>query len=582
MLSYRELVERIFRRMKIPFCMTPGYVLTQDPSIVAIISLLNWLDTPYWWESIMSIFTSPFFSFDFNEAVSFSAKTRKNFKGAGFFPDENWLKEWNNWNRISHVKKIMEINQDSLQGWVDRLIAVLKETGWNEFDSEGKKTFMELLSDLKSDIRTDRQSFVRILKSALELTEVEKSKGTGVKVMGILDSIGMETKFAFLGGATDDALPESATREEFFLPEGLKAKLNLSTYNLRLARERLDIYRLKKSHVRVVFSYPSKVSGRQKGKSIMLYGLEERSPEGFYYVSGSDEIFSLKPDIEKFRNKFIKNGILHFTVSHLDKIARCPYDFYLTYVEEIEPYRLPEIEEIPELWGTLLHSAVEKAASDFKGKVMDNYCIEQQCSKFREYVEQFLSNPSLVLRNIHYKIPPVVKSFLEKRKQSVFESFRNALMKHRGHKIVELEKQESVNIGSMVITGKFDRIEESDDGTLEIIDFKSGKPPQLNKKYPETGNCLDLKNLELPLYSLIQYKLSGRKNKVFVWSLNFDESAFEIEYPQIAGFLEIFEKSLENLAKKLINNDFDFTTKGKNCFGCIFANFCILKGEDSD
>ncbi len=87
-----------------------------------------------------------------------------------------------------------------------------------------------------------------------------------------------------------------------------------------------------------------------------------------------------------------------------------------------------------------------------------------------------------------------------------------------------------------MLTGKFDRIEETQEGTYEIIDFKSGKAPELNKKYPENGNCLELKNLELPLYGLILYKLSGKKSNVFVWSLNFDQDVFEIEYSQISGF----------------------------------------------
>lgn len=582
MLSYREIVERIFSRLKIPFCMTPGYVLSQDPSIVAVISFFNWLDTPMWWEGLMGIFTSPFFSFDFEETVEFSKNTRTDFKGFGFFPEANWLKKWNNWNKIQHARKIMEVKQDSLRGWVKRLMDALTEIGWKSFDLEGKKAFLEILEELKSDIRTDRRFFVRILKNMLDLIEVEKSKGSGVKVMGVLDSIGLETEFAFMGGATDDALPQTGTTEEFFLPDRLREKLGLATYDMKLARERLDMYRLQKSHNKITFSYPSKVSGRQKNKSIMLYGIKELPYGEISYFPGSDNIFSVKLDIEKFRSKFIRNGILHLTVSQLDKMARCPYEFYLNYVEGLEPYSSPEIEEVPEFWGILLHSAAEKAASDFKGKVMNEDCIEIQHKKFCELVNMFLDRPSLVSEKYPYKILPVIRSFLEKRKKFVFESFRNALEKHQGHRIIELEKKEVVKVGSMMITGKFDRIEQTQEGLYEIIDFKSGKVPELNKKYPGNGNCLELKNLELPLYCLILYKLLGEKSNVLVWSLNFDQDVFEKDYPQIAGFLDVFEEELEILAQKLICGEFDFTAKGKSCFGCAFYSYCIVRGEHDE
>lgn len=582
MLSYRELVQRIFTRLNIPFCMTPGYVLSQDPSIVAIISFLKWLDYEYSWENLMSLFTSPFFSFDFNETIEFSRETREKFKGIGFFPEIVWLRRWKNWKKLEKARSIMEVKQDSLTGWTNRLVKALEKIGWKEFDTEGRYAFFELLDGLKGEIELDRQSFVHLFNEVLELKEVEQSKGTGVKIMGILDSTGIETDFCFLGGATDDALPQVASSEEFFIPDRLKEILKLNTFDLKLARERLDVYRLKSSHKKIIFTYPSKVSGRHRARSIMLYGLNEEPFHEPVYISCSDTIFSIKPNIEKFRKKFIKDGKLHFTVSQIDKIARCPFDFYLTYVEELEPYTSPEIEELPEFWGILLHWAAEKASVDFRTKIMDEDCIQKQFTDFCNYVNKALEDPSIVTNNNFYKIPPVIKFFLEKRKNAVFASFKSALEKHKNHKILEIEKSMTVRFENMVITGKMDRIEETSNGEVEIIDFKSGRPPTIRKKYPDKGNFFELGNLELPLYALIYYKETGKKSKVFVWSLNFDENDFEKEYPGISEFLEDFEQDLNTFAKKLIDNEFDFTVKGKNCFGCSFSRYCIIRGEDSE
>ncbi|MGC8804720.1 MAG: PD-(D/E)XK nuclease family protein, partial [Candidatus Ratteibacteria bacterium] len=511
MLGYREIVQRIFRRMKIPFCMTPGHVLNQDPSIVAIISFLGWLDSPSW-ENCMSLFTSPFFSFDRKESEKFSNEARDIFKGVGFYPDDKWLNNWKNWKKVKKAAKIMDVKEDSLTNWSHRLIKAIEEMGWKEFEIEGKISFMDLMEQLKSNVSVSRAEFINILKCSLNMIEVEKSKGAGVRVMGILDSTGIEAKIVFLGGATDEALPMASHQEEFFLPDPLKETLSLNTYKLKVARERLDVYRLKMLN-KIVFTYPAKISGRQQNGSIFLYDLRQSPYKKDFYIAMPQQIFLPMVDYRKFEKKFIKEGKIHFTVSHLDTLARCPYNFYLAYVEEVEPYKAPAIEEVPEFWGILLHTAAEKAASDFKEKIMDEQSVLVQYEKFCQLVDEFLDNPGQVSQKYFYRIPPVVRIFLEKRKQHVFDSFRNTLHNHIGHKILDLEKQSIVQIGNMVLKGKFDRLEKREDGTIEIIDFKSGKHPKKVKKYPDTGNCLDLENLELPLYSLIQYKLSGEKSR---------------------------------------------------------------------
>ena len=235
----------------------------------------------------------------------------------------------------------------------------------------------------------------------------------------------------------------------------------------------------------------------------------------------------------------------------------------------------PETEELF-YWLTTEHA-------DFKGKIMDKQSVEAQHKKFCQFVDEFLDNPGAVSHKYFYRIPPVVRSFLKKREQYVFDSFREIIGNHTGHKILDLEKLTTVQIGNIMLTGKFDRMEEREDGTIEIIDFKSGKLPRNVKKYPETGNCFDLDNLELPLYSLMQYKISGKKSRVFAWSLNFEEKEnFEIEYSGIATFLERFESDLNKLGEQLLKGQFQFIQKSENCYTCQFSNFCILKGDNEE
>ncbi len=583
MLYYRPIVQRIFKRLEIPFCMTPGYVLSQDPSIVALVSFMEWIDYPSW-ERLMSLFTSPFFSFDTEEASKFSQASREIFNGIGFFPSQEWLQAWANWRKVEKTRDLMNKKSQTITRWSQSLEKSMKHLGWKMFDHEGRAALMQILSGLSDDTSSDLAMFRKIFNSVLNITEVEKSKGRGVRVMGVLDSMGVEAERIFFGGATDDCLPMAAGKEEFFLPDSLKENLKLTSYRLRIARERLDLYRLKKSGKRIVFTYPARVGSRQKNRSIMLYDLPEYSAHTVYFSGQQKNIFLPISDYDKFLQKFLKNNRFNFTVSQIDDLSRCPYMFYLKHVEKIKPYREPVIEEIPEFWGKLLHATAEKSAIDFLGKIQDDFSIETQHKKFCNLVNEFLEKPGVISGRHDYKLPTVIRTFLEKRKQFIFDAFRDVINKHRGHKIVELEAQYTIEIENMNITGKFDRIERTEEGTFEIIDYKSGKVPDLAKKYPESQNCLDLKNLELPLYALIRHKLDRRQPKVFVWVFGFEEGQKERQYSQITrDFLEMLESGLNNLADDLKNRNFQFKPRNtNNCYGCFFSDFCIMKKDISD
>jgi len=582
MLSYRVFVQRIFTRLEIPFCMTPGYVLGQDPSMVALVSFMEWIAYPSW-EGLMSMFTSPFFSFDAQETKQFSRTSREIFKAIGFFPSQAWSRNWKNWKRIEKARKIMSSKKtQSITNWVDCFKQSMELVGWKSFDNEGAIGLMRIFNDLADDTSVDLSMFKNIFKSALNLTEVEKSRGKGVRVMGVLDSMGVEAKIVFFGGATDDNLPMSAKREEFFLPDALKRDLNLADYELKIARERLDLYRLKKTGKKIVFTYPVRMNGRQKNRSIMLHGLSENPVSAEYVTSSRITIFLSGVSHEKFFERFLKNDILNFTVSQIDDLSKCPYRFYLRYVEHIEPYKSPVIEERPEFWGNLLHTAAEKSAYEFIGKIQDSSIIKAQYDSFYGFVNEFLEKPENMSSQYGYVLPAAVRAFLEKRKPYVFKAFENLLKKHQGHRIIEVEAKHAIRIGNMAITGKFDRVEETEDGLVEIIDYKSGKIPAVNKKYPESRNCLDLTNLELPLYGLIKYKNDGICPGIVVWAFNFEETHDEKYYNQITeDFLKIFEEDLIKLGSDLKNQNFQFSPKN-NCYSCPFNQFCMMKEGISD
>ena len=76
-----------------------------------------------------------------------------------------------------------------------------------------------------------------------------------------------------------------------------------------------------------------------------------------------------------------------------------------------------------------------------------------------------------------------------------------------------LEEDLLVNFpGGLVFKGKFDKVEANGDGTVKVVDYKTGKP---DKHVKAVQNCRDIESYECDGYyrQLVSYKLIFDKNK---------------------------------------------------------------------
>jgi len=592
--SYRTVVKRIFGRMGIPYRMTPGYTLVRDPSIVSVLSIFDLLEAQSW-ENLMNVFSSPFFDFNPKETARFSLETREEFAGVGFFPEKKWLGRWKNYQKLNKALAGLKKNTGTLSDWSTALLNLIEALGWHGCEAESSSMFYEICENLRGEDVVDRQTFRRILEYALESAEVEKSKGEfGVRIMGVLDSAGIETEIVFFGGATDAALPTAASRHEFFLPDALKKELGLNHYRLQIARERLDIYRLKCGNRKIFFTYPTKVNGIEQSKSLMLFDLDEfpfDTPPVFS-LTGTGRLWRLQDDWEKFMERFYDNGVFSFSATQLDKLATCPFRFYLEEVEGVFPYEVPSIEEDPALWGLIVHRAAQDAAVRFKGMIIDAQSAAGQKQLFEERLEFYLNNPESIDPHRATGFSPVVKEFLKPRVPIICRMFNTLTDQHIGHKIVDVEHKCTETIGKIVLTGKFDRIEENKD-LVEVIDFKTGRDfpvveknaPDRNKFLDASGNplpaCQRFSNTQFILYYLLAKKHFSKDSLVIAWKLHFQEpDEIEKRYPHISGIADEFEKSIEELAERFLTRNFRFLpSRDNSCYYCDFRDFCPAKNE---
>jgi hypothetical protein len=571
---YRDIVERIFTRKNLPFRLTPGYFLHTDPSIVAIFSLFEYIESSNW-RSLMALFSTSFFSFDAVETEEFSQRGRTEFEGAGFFPSRGWLRQWKNVRKLEDSGIRTFSGSHTISFFSDTLLKILHSLGWHPFRKETGVWLRTILRALEGDELITRTMYVRLLKHAINLIEIEEFTGEGIRVMGVLDSGGVEARLVWYGGATSEDLPMAPSQREFFMPDALKSQLGLSSLSLRLARERLDLYRLRSLGKAITFTLPAKVAGVPKTKSFLLYHVPESLGSFRSLVSPSSlSMFSGSPDRSRFLDCFVRDGIIELSATGLNSLIRCPYRFYLESIEGISAYILPEVEELPASWGTLIHEAFE--AMNRKALQDPFYPPEDLLQIFRDQAGIRL-DPRYEVKNFNFS--PLVRRALLSRLERICDLLYALLLSHRFCKVVGVESSQVWRRGNFSLTMKFDRVEECGDGSLSIIDLKTGRtaPEAPATKFLESHNLFDLKDIQMLLYSLAAKDCYGRDPSMKIWLLSFqlkDSAKGEHTYKNFTRFQDLFSEQIEELGENLANEQFAFSGNKQSCFGCSFFDFC--------
>ncbi|HOV22287.1 MAG TPA: PD-(D/E)XK nuclease family protein [bacterium] len=568
MLGYRDTIERIFNRYGIPSEMVPGYTLNNEPSIISLLDILIFIQT-YDWKTLMGVLSSPYFKkINFEDFKKFSSYTRDNYEGIGF-TKENFYKSNN--TAVLLIKECVEIikaRENTLDNWVKNLLKIMEKLGWQPQNSEIERKFKEVLGYMKGDFSLTSSQFLNILKKCLEFKEIEESRGDGLRVSGVIESTGMEKKISFISGATEENIPNAPKLLEIFLPDKLKGKIGISDYKLRIARDRLDIHRLLNENEKVIFTYPSKIEGRNQMKSIFLMNFDEKTIYEKEINSSQTKIFNFGFSNEKFYEKYLKNGKIEIGVTSLEEFLKCKYRFYLKNVENIKPYIIPEIEEVPEIWGKMVHTIMENIFNIYKGKILSGKFIEDVVKQFKSQLFSEIKNYT------NSEISEFYRDIMKIRAKEVVEKFKKIIVNHIGNKLLELEFEIPYEGPTYILKGKIDRIEENNDG-LYIIDIKTGTslPPSYTENDFEKN-----KNIQIPAYIWMFKNKFNLKKDVYgaIWNFSFKEDDKNKEEKKYnLTYIDRMDEYFNNIFDEIIKGKINFQPEeNPSCFYCEFKTQC--------
>ena len=574
--AYRETISRIFKRYEIPSELIPGFALNNEPGIISLLEILTFVQS-YDWKTLMSILTSPYFkNIKLKDVKKFSSYTREKYEGIGFTEDD--FKKNNNPALIpvKECAEILDVKIDTVKNWGERLLKVSEKLKWEVPDVEVKNKFYKVVEGLNQDFYVSSSEFLNILKKALQFEEVEQARGEGLRISGVIESTGIEKKISFVPGVTEENFPNAPKLQEIFIPDRLKEEMGLSDYKLRIARDRLDMHRIINENEKVIFTYPSKIEGRNQMKSIFLFNFPDKTISGDIADYKTGEIFKFNFSMDKFYRKFLiskegKNKI-KMGVTQLEKFLKCPYKFYLELVEKIKPYKVPEIEESSRIWGNMIHQIMKEIFKEFEGKIFKKEDVKDVVKTFAEKIEKGILESK--------EISSFYKDIMRIRAKEVIAKFERIIEKHTGNKIVSVEKEIIYEGKNFILKGIIDRIEENENG-IYIIDIKTGTsslPSFTENDFFNKGN------IQIPSYMWMYKNKFKIEKEIYgaIWNFSFKE--FESKkmeekiYEQKRRKIDYFDcvgEFFENIFEKMIKGEIDFQPEeNQSCFYCEYKTQC--------
>ncbi|MBN1301544.1 MAG: exodeoxyribonuclease V subunit gamma [Melioribacteraceae bacterium] len=304
-----------------------------------------------------------------------------------------------------------------------------------------------------------------------------------------------------------------------------------------------------------------------------------------------------------------------FSASELELYAKCPFRYFIERVLRIEVSEEPseEIEAIET--GSILHSILYEFYSEVRnnGIVLYN-CDEQTFRKYTEMIfsiaEKHLSQSFIKSPVTFYDIEKLLGLTGDKRQSILFKfveyernfetsflpeffevSFGKIYQKHVDSK---LHQREPVEVGSIKLKGKIDRIEiDEASRKFNITDYKLGYT------VPAASELERGVSLQLPLYLMCAEKLLGihlknnyKPNLMYIFSLKYQHDKFgkfNIKKGRSSSFdpekfnnelIEIVKEHLNSYASRIAGGKFHLSSHDDRekliCRYCDFRALCRI------
>ena len=450
--------------------------------------------------------------------------------------------------------------------------------------------------------------FVSLVRRHLQTVTIpyEGEPLEGVQIMGILETRNVDFENVIILSMNDANFPSDKTGQSSFIPYNLRAAYGIPTPEQHEAMYAYYFYRLIQRAKSVTMLYCSRADDKSTGEcSRYIHQLEYESPYNIKKLSvgvdlSTEEIAPIsvaKGEYERsILDKFTTEGGAALSPTALFRYVECPFKFYLYSVA-----KLREQDEISEtidalMFGNILHESMQELYGEFVGMANPMSAIKSKCS--REAVEQVVDKKISEL--IHHSTKSVAERFSGDTilvRDIILKYIMRGILRYdtqqSGFTIRGLEddieyKYEISDARHVNLFGRADRIDERADGTLQIIDYKSGSVPHLEFNGVELlfrGEAKDrISNIfQTLLYSMMLHKNHGTESMPTLYYASkmlgddYSPNIVDVNSGEVverySAIAEDFERELSAVLEELFDYDKPFV----QCEDVDMCKYCDYK-----
>jgi len=388
-----------------------------------------------------------------------------------------------------------------------------------------------------------------------------------VNIMTVHGSKGLEFRYVFIVNLVEERFPTRRRGESLEIPLDLiKEKLTEGDYHYQEER-RLFYVAMTRAKERLYFTAAKNYGGvREKKLSRFLHEL------GYTHDAASEKVTSAQvPILLSGSEQLIHSPYAvpkAFSFSQIKSYQTCPYQYKLAHV-----IKIPTKSNASFSFGSSIHNTLQKFY-----ELLQELNAKKQATLF--------DPPELSTPTTEIKVPSLEELLEIYDKNFIEEWYKDKYQKanyyKKGKEILTLfykaqegnwripaalESAFKIRVGNYTLRGRIDRIDQLVDGSLEIVDYKTGESK--DKLMAEDKEQLLI--YQIAAQSLPQYQNLGKVEKLTFYYVNDN-----IQMSFVGK-----EKELEKLSEKLLDTiqsihsgEFTATPSQFACNHCDFRDIC--------
>lgn len=353
-------------------------------------------------------------------------------------------------------------------------------------------TLFNQLSELNNTYQhlNSIESLFKVYKDVLQ-NETLDFKGEpleGLQIMGMLESRVLDFETVIISSVNEGILPSGKTNNSF-IPFDVKLQNQLPTYKEKDAVYTYHFYRLLQRAKNVYILYNTEIDTLKGGeKSRFITQMEVEGIHKIDHIIASPNVPIVDKKLKQIAkthdvlSKLKELSCKGFSPSSLTNYIRNPLDFYYEKILGIKEFEDVEENIAANTLGSVIHNTLEDFYKPLEGKFLTiddlnsfKLEIKQQVTyHFKDLYKDgdFTSGKNLIIFEIAQRY---ILNFIN--------SEIDILKSGKKLKILAIEADEKVELDidrlpfKVALKGKVDRVDELD-GTIRVIDYKSGKVEQ--------------------------------------------------------------------------------------------------------